>query len=107
MGIARQKKMHGGETRFSPLPETLFNMGRGKIGAPGVFLTGFHPASTMFKTQTPADPEDRDRRFLAFSPADRGVIRIQPKRRINHAAPPSQPFTVPLRRSSSAQRDFR
>jgi hypothetical protein len=41
-------------------PETLFNMGNGKIGA-GRF---FEPLSAALKTQTPADPEDRDRRFV-------------------------------------------
>jgi hypothetical protein len=53
---------------FHATPETLFNMGNGKISA-GRF---FEPLSAALKTQTPADPEDRDRRFI-----DPGIERTQ------------------------------
>jgi hypothetical protein len=40
-------------------------MGRGKIGALGIFLLVFNQHRPCPKIKTPADPEDRDRRFLA------------------------------------------
>jgi hypothetical protein len=83
LGIARQKKMLGGETRFTPLSETLFNMGRAKNRCAGYFPTRFDPASSVLKTETPADPEDRDRRFFAPLHTKTGQYRGVLKQRGN------------------------
>jgi hypothetical protein len=75
LGIARQKKMHGGGTHFTPLSETLFNMGRGKIGAAGVFSFDFIQRRPRSKRKRRPNPEDRDRRLFVPGMPIRAIPR--------------------------------